>query len=388
MSDAILVLNAGSSSVKYAIYDAAPDGTLRMRGQIDRIGQGAVWRPDGAPDMPLPLPADAGHKPVLTWLTDRLRDDAGDLTIVAAGHRVVHGGQDFAAPCIVTPDVMRGMRDLAPLAPGHQPHNIAGIEALQAVWPEIPQIACFDTAFHRSQPRLAQLFALPRALGDAGVLRYGFHGLSYDYIASRLPDVLGARAEGRVIVMHLGNGASACAMQNRKSIATTMGFTALDGLMMGTRCGDIDPGVLIHLQRTEGYSPDALEDLLGRQSGLKGVSGISSDMRDLLASKAPEAAEAVDLFAYRASLSIGSLAAALGGVDALIFTAGIGEHSAEVRARICARCAWLGLAIDADANAAHATLFQTPDSAIAAGTIPTNEELVIANRTRALMQIA
>lgn len=385
MSDAILVLNAGSSSVKYAIYPAGPDDTALLQGQIDRIGQGAVWRPRGGADQDLPLPPEAGHRAVLTWLTDRLQAEAGDLTIIAAGHRVVHGGQRFGAPCIVTPDVLDGIRALSPLAPGHQPHNIAGIEALQAVWPDIPQVACFDTAFHRTQPRLAQLFAIPRALTDEGVLRYGFHGLSYDYIATQLPAILGTRAEGRVIVLHLGNGASACAMVNRQSIATTMGFTALDGLMMGTRCGDIDPGVLIHLQRSEGYDAAALEDLLGRQSGLKGVSGISSDMRDLLASDAPEAAEAVDLFAYRASLSIGSLAAALGGLDALVFTAGIGEHSAEVRNRICARCSWLGLTIDAGANDLHHTLFHTEDSAVAAAVIPTNEELVIANRTRALV---
>ncbi|WP_095589444.1 acetate/propionate family kinase [Actibacterium ureilyticum] len=385
MSDAILVLNAGSSSVKYAIFGAAPGADALTHGQIDRIGQGAVWHPEDHPAEPLPLPHDAGHKPVLTWLTDRLRADASDLNVVAAGHRVVHGGRDFGEPCVVTPAVLDGIRALSPLAPGHQPHNIAGIEALQTVWPDIPQVACFDTAFHRTQPRLAQLFALPRALTDEGVLRYGFHGLSYDYIASQLPSVLGARAEGRVIVMHLGNGASACAMVNRHSVATTMGFTALDGLMMGTRCGDIDPGVLIHLQRTHGYDADGLETLLGKHSGLKGVSELSSDMRDLLASKTPEAAEAVALFAYRASLSVGSLAAAMGGLDALVFTAGIGEHSAEVRALVADRCGWLGLSIDADANDRHQTLFHTAESAVAAAVIPTNEELVIANRTRTLV---
>lgn len=384
MTDAILVLNAGSSSLKYAIYDLATPPATLARGQVDRIGQGPVWKADGgtAEDLPDGI---STHAQVLAWLTDRLRTDASDLRIVAGGHRVVHGGQDFAAPTVITDDVLRGIHALEPLAPGHQPHNIAGIEALMKAYPGIPQVACFDTAFHRTQPRLAQLFAIPREMSDAGVLRYGFHGLSYDYIASRLPQALPDRAEGRVVVLHLGNGASGCAMLGRESHATTMGFTALDGLMMGTRCGDIDPGVLIHLIRQDGLDADGLDALLGKQSGLKGVSGIGSDMRDLLASDAPSAAEAVDLFAYRAGLSVAQLAAAIGGLDALVFTAGIGEHAPEVRRRICDRCAWLGVELDGAANNENALRIDADGSAVQVAVIPTNEEQVIAERTRAFV---
>lgn len=384
MTDAILVLNAGSSSLKYAIYDLATPPLALARGQIDRIGQAPVWKADGG--TPENLPAGLhSHAEVLDWLTARLRAEAGNLRIVAGGHRVVHGGQEFAAPTQITPAVLKGIRALTPLAPAHQPHNIAGIEALIAAYPGIAQIACFDTAFHRTQPRLAQLFALPRALSDAGVLRYGFHGLSYDYIASQLPHVLPERASARVVVLHLGNGASGCAMRAGQSQATTMGFTALDGLMMGTRCGDIDPGVLIHLLRTQGLDADGLETLLGKNSGLAGVSGISSDMRDLLGSDTPEAAEAVDLFAYRAALSVAQLAAAIGGLDALVFTAGIGEHAPEVRRRISTHCAWLGVVLDERANHNNVLRIEATSSAVQVAVIPTNEEQIIAERTRALI---
>jgi acetate kinase len=326
-----------------------------------------------------PDPGDNGDMGALIdWLLGALDTRLGPLDLVGAGHRVVHGGQDFAAPARITDAVMTTLEALCPLAPGHQPYNLMGIRAVAARWPDCPQIACFDTAFHRSRPRLGQLFALPRALSDEGILRYGFHGLSYDHIAGCLPDALGPeRAQGRVIVAHLGNGASLCALQGGRSVDTTMGFTALDGLMMGTRCGQIDPGVLIHLMREKGYGADALETLLGKESGLLGVSGISSDMRDLLDNPAPEAAEAVALFVHMIQRQIGALTATLGGLDALVFTAGIGERSPVIRSKVMAGLGWLGIIPDEDANADNRTLISTSESPVVAAMIPTDEEGVI-----------
>jgi acetate kinase len=278
------------------------------------------------------------------------------------------------------------LEDLVPLAPLHQPHNLAAIRALMTLQPGLPQVACFDTAFHRTQDPLAQQFALPRDITAGGIQRYGFHGLSYEYIARVMPQHLGDLADSRVIVAHLGNGASLCAMRHRKSVATTMGFTALDGLMMGTRCGAIDPGVLFYLMRERNMPAEKVEDLLYRRSGLLGVSGISSDMRELLASDAPTASEAIDLFCYRAAREIGSLTAALGGLDALIFTAGIGERSHEVRARICEKLQWLGLAIDDAANRAHKTTLNRAESRVAVRLIPANEESVIARHTACIIR--
>jgi acetate kinase len=271
------------------------------------------------------------------------------------------------------------------MAPLHQPHNLAAVRALMRLKPGLPQVACFDTAFHRTQPPVAQQFALPREITAGGLRRYGFHGLSYEYIAGVLPDHLGSRADGRVIVAHLGNGASLCAMHQRRSVATTMGLTALDGLVMGTRSGAIDPGALFYLMRAKGMTPDAVEDLLYRRSGLLGVSGISSDMRELLERRDPRAKEAIDLFAYRAAREVGSLAAALGGLDALVFTAGIGEHAAPVRAMICERLRWLGITPDPAANERHQTVISMPDGGVTVCVIPTNEELVIARHTRRLL---
>jgi acetate kinase len=302
----------------------------------------------------------------------------------AAGHRVVHGGADFTAPVRVDAAVLAALDALVPLAPLHQPHNLAAIRAVSAAAPDLPQVACFDTAFHATIPAVAQAFALPRTLAAEGIRRYGFHGLSYEAIAARLPEVLGPRADGRVIVAHLGNGASLCAMRGRASVASTMGFTALDGLMMGTRTGTIDPGVLLHLMEAKGWDAARLGRLLYKESGLLGVSGLSSDMRALLASDAPEAAEAVALFVYRAVREIGSLAAALGGLDALVFTAGIGEHAAPVRAAIVAGCAWLGLTLDTAANAAGGPRISGPGPA-SAWVVPTDEEGVIARATARLV---
>ena len=383
MSRAILVLNAGSSSVKYALHPLA-GGEAVLRGQIERIGQGPIHRSaDGK--TPLDLPGRGDHAAVLDWLMRHLATVSGGLGLAAAGHRVVHGGRHFDGPARIGPAEMRRIRDLAPLAPAHQPHSIAGIEAVARAYPDLPQVACFDTAFHRGQPRLEQLYALPRELTEAGILRYGFHGLSYDYVAGCLPDLLGERAAGRIVVLHLGNGASICGMRNRRSIATSMGFTALDGLMMGRRCGDIDPGVVLHLARQEGMTPDKVETLLGEQSGLLGVSGISSDMRDLLVSDRPEAAEAVDLFILTAARQLGAIAVALGGLDAMVFTGGIGENAAPVRAGIARRFAWLGLELDEAANTAHAATITGAGSAISAHVIRTDEERCIAEQTRALL---
>ena len=382
MTGTLLVLNAGSSSIKYALYGAEPGLPRHEHGQIDRIGLAPQHRGNG--DIrPLPLDPGAGHGEILDWLSAHLARSHPGLNIIAAGHRVVHGGQEFTGPTLVNEDVIARLQRLAPLAPGHQPHNLAGIAAVARRWPDIAQVACFDTAFHRTQPRVAQLFAIPRALSDDGVLRYGFHGLSYHYISTRLPDMLDT-PEGRVIVAHLGNGASMCALHQRQSVATTMGFTALDGLVMGRRCGELDPGVIFYMMRDLGMSVAETEDMLGRQSGLMGVSGLSSDMRDLLASDAPAAQEAVDLFVYQAVKKIGALTATLGGLDALVFTGGIGENAAPIRARILKGCAWLGATLDAGANAAHAPRITTAQSRLAAHVIPTNEEGIIAAQTLSL----
>ncbi len=380
MTQAILVLNAGSSSVKYGVFDAQPGGALMMKGVVERIGAGPELRAGDRREA-LPLPANAGHLEIMQWLAEDLKQQLQGTELVGAGHRVVHGGQYFTRSTMIDAEVIEQIRLLSPLAPAHQPHNLAGITALKMLWPEIPQVACFDTAYHRTQPRLAQLFGLPRALTDEGVLRYGFHGLSYDYIASQLPEYLGEVASGRVIVLHLGHGASICAMKDRKSVATSMGFTALDGLVMGKRCGDIDPGVVFYLMRDKGLSMQEAEALISNESGLLGVSGISSDMRDLETSAAPEAREAIDLFTYRAARQIGSMAAALGGVDAIVFTAGIGENAAGIRQGILDQAIWLGVQSDPAANLAGGPRLSTTDSAVSAWVIPTDEERVIADQT-------
>jgi acetate kinase len=301
--------------------------------------------------------------------------------LLAVGHRVVHGGQLFSAPVLINATVLAELETFVPLAPLHQPHNLATIRALFETMPSLPQVACFDTAFHRTQPEVAQRFALPRRFADAGVRRYGFHGLSYEYIASVLPTIDPTLADARIIVAHLGSGASLCAIQNGRSIATTMGFSPLDGLVMGTRCGNLDPGVLLYLIDHYNMNAQALEQLLYYQSGLLGVSGISNDMRTLLDSDDPLAKEAIDLFVYRAGREIGSLAAALGGLDALIFTGGIGEHSAVIRAQVCHQAAWLGLQLDDSANETDASRISTLNSKVSAWIVATNENLMIAHHT-------
>ncbi|BBO20461.1 MAG: acetate kinase [Rhodocyclaceae bacterium] len=397
MTDAILTINAGSSSIKFALFERGEPlrPQARLRGEIDGIGaQPRLKAQDAGGAVPAELtfvelaglPADTQHHRTLDFLVQWLREHDSGRPVAAVGHRVVHGADRYAAPVALAPADVEALAGFVPLAPLHQPHNVAGIRALTRLLPGVPQVACFDTAFHMTQPALARRFALPRRLSEAGIKRYGFHGLSYEYIARVLPQHLGAKADGRVVVAHLGNGASMCAMQERKSVATTMGFTALDGLMMGTRCGAIDPGVLLHLMEFRQLDAAGLNRLLYKESGLLGVSGISQDMRALLASPAAEAAEAVELFCYRIARELGSLAAALGGLDALVFTAGIGEHAAPVREQVCRRAEWLGVRLDDAANARHATRISAPDSPVDVLVLPTNEEWMIAQHAAALVQ--
>jgi acetate kinase len=315
-----------------------------------------------------------------------LRQHFGDRVLLGVGHRVVHGGTDFAAPVRVTPAVLARLEALCPLAPLHQPHNLAGIRAVAAVQPDLPQVACFDTAFHRGHPEIADWFALPRRFHDDGIRRYGFHGLSYEYIASVLPEVAPEIARGRVVVAHLGSGASMCAIRGGRSQDSTMGFTALDGLPMGTRCGALDPGVVLHLIRAYGMDVDAVERMLYNECGLKGVSGISNDMRALLASDDPRARHAIDLFVWRICRELGALAAVLGGLDGLVFTAGIGERSAEIRKRVCERAAWLGIELDQETNRSGSPRISVEGSRVRVYAIPTDEELMIARHTLAVLR--
>ncbi len=381
------VINAGSSSLKFSIYE----GEKRLlAGNIDGIGvrpiaiaTDANGDPIAPPDFARSVPASPSE--VLPTILPWARRHLGTRRLTALGHRVVHGGIRHSEPARVTPELLAELEELVPLAPLHEPHNLAPIRTAMEINPELLQVACFDTAFHRTAPELEQAFALPYTLYDEGVRRYGFHGLSYEYIASVLPERAPEIAEGRVIVAHLGNGCSACAMQARRSIATTMGFTALDGIPMGTRCGALDPGVLLHLLQQKAMTADALVDLLYRRSGMLGLSGVSSDFRELLASGEPRARFAIDFFCYNIARHIGSLAAALGGLDGLVFTAGVGENAAAIRNKICEACAWLGLELDAAANNQHQTRISTPNSRVAAFVIRTDENLMIARHARALI---
>jgi len=393
MNEAILTLNAGSSSIKFALFALAEPLPQRaeISGQIDGLGARPHLKAKDRngrvlDERDMELAGEGSHRAALAFLADWLHaHEGGPWRIVAVGHRVVHGAERFSTPVLLDAATIEALRGFIPLAPLHQPHNLAGIEAMAQALPGLPQVACFDTAFHRTQPEMAQRYALPRALTAQGVRRYGFHGLSYEYIAEVLPHWLKEKADGRVIVAHLGNGASMCAMRGRKSIATTMGFTAIEGLMMGTRTGSLDPGVLLYLMDYQGMDVKALTRLLYKESGLLGVSGLSQDMRELLASDRVEAQEAVELFCYRIAREIGSLAAALEGLDALVFTGGIGEHAAPVRARVCEACRWLGLETDTAANAAGEHYISTADSRIKALILPTNEEWMIARHTAALV---
>jgi acetate kinase len=391
MSDALLVLNAGSSSIKFAVVvdGAAAEPDLWLKGQLEGIGSdpsftvknGAGVLIDQRDEWPRGSPLR--HTGAMRYILGWLRKQASQTNIVGAGHRVVHGGIAFTQAVLVDGRVIAELEQLAGLAPLHQPHNIAAIRALAEVDPTLPQVACFDTAFHAVQPRVAKLFALPRELTDSGIRRYGFHGLSYEYISRRLPEL--APDAQRVVVAHLGSGASMCAMRGGRSVESTMGFTAVDGLPMGTRTGALDPGVLLYLMQSRGYDAAAIESLLYRQSGLLGVSGVSNDMRDLLSSQDPHAAQAVELFVYQIGKSLGALAATLQGIDALVFTAGIGEHAPAIRARVCAAAAWLGVRLDEAGNARGGPRITTLDSPVSAWVIPTDEERMIAIHTRAVL---
>jgi acetate kinase len=392
MADVIAVLNAGSSSFKFSLFALAPDGlAVLARGQAEglytsprfvaRDGGGAVVE-----DKAWEAGTQLGHAGALDHLVAYLRARLGEHRLVGVGHRVVHGGAEYSAPVRVDGGALEALQKYVPLAPLHQPHNLTPIRALIERQPQLPQVACFDTAFHRRQPPVAQAYALPRSISERGVLRYGFHGLSYEYIAGVLPRHDERAAAGKVVVAHLGNGSSMCAIDAGRSVASTMGFTAADGLPMGTRCGNLDPGVVLYLLDELKMDTRAVEKLIYQQSGLLGVSGISSDMRTLLSSDAPTAKEAVDLYVYRIGRELGSLAAALGGLDALVFTAGIGENSAELRQRVCRDAAWLGVDLDEAANTRGGPCISRPGSRASAWVIPTNEELMIARHTRAVIE--
>jgi acetate kinase len=389
--DVILVLNAGSSSLKFQIFDITPAGPERLyKGQIDGIGVHPRFRVadrDGAALLDQSYPA--AEIPDLAAATGRLRqwlvEHAEGMTLRAIGHRVVHGGPDYDRAVRIDADVLKRLERFEDLAPLHQPNNLAPIRMVMAAAPDMAQVACFDTAFHRGHAPVADCYAIPEALYEEGVRRYGFHGLSYEYIANRLQTVAPDLSAGRIIVAHLGSGASMCAIRGGRSVESTMGFTALDGLPMGTRPGQLDPGVVLYLIDQKGMSAAEVSDLLYKQSGLRGLSGVSNDMRDLLASTDPRAAFAIDHFVHRCAISIGGLTAALGGLDALVFTAGIGENAPQVRARIAERLGWLGAELDAAANERNEMVISAPGSKLRLMVIPTDEELMIARQTLALL---
>ncbi len=394
MGDYAIVLNAGSSSLKFSVYRHSDATTWKMevRGQIDGIGSMPRFSASDGGGARL---ADEQWEPsvdrrgafdaLARWLGARYGHGA---RVLGVGHRVVHGGAKYAQPAIVTPQVLQDLRALVPLAPLHQPYNLDAIDAVSERLPGVPQVACFDTSFHRGQPAVAQLVPLPRDICRGGVQRYGFHGLSYEYIASVLPAVAPEISRGRVIVAHLGSGASLCAMRAGKSIDNTFGFTALDGLCMGTRPGSIDPGVILYLFQVLELAASDVETILYKKSGLLGISEISNDMRNLLGSSEPAARLAVDYFVYQATRHIGALAAVLGGIDGLVFTAGIGENSAEIRKRICDASAWLGVEIDDDANTRKGPRISRAASRVSAWVIPTNEESIIARHTGVLLGLS
>jgi acetate kinase len=388
MSRHVVTLNAGSSSIKFALFEldgrdpvALAIGLVEMLGEQRRIkvhdGNGAPIHEDAWPDAGgAPFHTEALRR-VLAWRLGAFPD----ANVVAAGHRVVHGGVHYDSPVLVTDEVLRYLETLVPLAPLHQPHNIAGILAAREAWPHVHQVACFDTAFHRAHPFVNDVFALPRRFYDEGVRRYGFHGLSYEYITEKLRQVAPLHAAGRVVIAHLGNGASMCAIRDGQSVASSMGFTALDGLPMGTRCGQLDPGVVLYLMQEKKMSAEAITDLLYRESGLKGLSGISHDMRELEASDRPEALQAIEYFVFRIRRELGGLAAVLKGLDAMVFCGGIGEHAWQVRERVLEGMEWIGIELDRTANQANAQVISSERSRVRVFVIPTNEEAMIARQT-------
>jgi len=390
MEDFALVLNAGSSSVKFCVYRRPQKKwQLESSGQIEGIGtsprlcakdaQGGIFAESRLDD------SVSDGRAALDALASWLRSTYGNARLLGVGHRVVHGGTKYADPVVVTRQILAELYELIPLAPLHQPYNLAAIETLFERRPDVPQVACFDTGFHQQHAQVAKIVPLPSEVRKCGLQRYGFHGLSYEYVASVLPELAPEIAKGRVIVAHLGSGASMCALKAGKSVDTTLGFTALDGLCMGTRPGALDPGVVLYLFQNLALSPKEVETILYKKSGLLGISGLSNDMRDLLASQQPESRLAVDYFVYRAAKEIGALAAVLGGIDGLVFTAGIGEKSAEIRRRVCEASSWLGVELDAEANTKGGPRISAARSAVSTWVIPTNEELMIARHTGTLL---
>lgn len=387
MKDAILVLNSGSSSVKFALFLVESNALeLQLRGQLDGLFTAPRFvakNPTGqvVAEKSWGEGVKLGHEGALEHLRGFLLGFGDQMRLAGIGHRVVHGGLNYARPVRITEEILADLQELIPLAPLHQPHNLGPVRIVMEQMPEVPQVACFDTAFHRSNPLMAQMFALPKALTEAGVRRYGFHGISYEYISSVLPERDPRAAAGKTVVLHLGNGSSMCAIAGGKSVASTMGFTAMEGLPMGTRCGSLDPGVVLFLLQQRKMDVRDVEKMLYNQSGLLGVSGVSSDVRALLGSKEPGAKLALDLYTYRIGRELGSLAAALGGLDALVFTAGIGENAVSIRERVCRSAAWLGVELDPAANAQGAECITTRRSRVTGWVIPTNEELMIARHT-------
>jgi acetate kinase len=389
--DYALVLNAGSSSLKFCVFNRRDEKgwDIAARGQIEGIGTAPQLSAKDAHgtvlvNNTLDAAVRDGHA-AIDALASWLRSKWGGARVLGVGHRVVHGGARYAQPVILTRHILRDLYDLVPLAPLHQPYNVAAIEAVFDRMPEVPQVACFDTGFHSDHSSVAKLVPLPISVGTSGLRRYGFHGLSYEYIASVLPEVAPEIASRRVIVAHLGSGASMCALKDKRSVDSSLGFTALDGLCMGTRPGALDPGVVLFLFQNLGLTAKEVESILYKQSGLLGISGISNDMRELLSRSAPEARLAVDYFVYRAAKEMGALAAVLGGIDGLVFTAGIGENSPEIRRRICEASSWLGVELDTDANANRGPRISTPRSKVSTWVVPTNEELMIARHTGSLL---
>ena len=391
MHDYALVLNAGSSSLKFSVFRRSGNQPWEVasRGQIEGIGTAPRFSAKdtaGGSLVDVALGSDVRDgRAALDALATWLRATYTNARLLGVGHRVVHGGARFTQPVVVTQEVLQELKKLIPLAPLHQPYNLAAIEAVFERLPEVPQVACFDTSFHATNPEVAKLVPLPAELRCSRLRRYGFHGLSYEYVASALPEVAPEIARGRVIVAHLGSGASMCAMREGRSIDNTLGFTALDGLCMGTRPGSLDPGIVLYLFQNLGLSPSEVESILYKKSGLLGISGLSNDMRNLLGKDQPDACLAIDYFVYRAAKELGALSAAIGGLDALVFTAGIGENSPEIRQKICQASSWLGIELDKDANLRKGPRISTTSSKVSAWVVPTNEELMIARHTGALL---
>jgi acetate kinase len=394
MDDVILVLNSGSSSIKFSVFvERANRVQFKFRGQVEGLYASPRFVAKNSAGVQIgehnwSEGVRLGHEGAVAYLTEFLSGQREENRLIAVGHRVVHGGHEFSYPMLISSQILAKLERLIPLAPLHQPHNLLPIRLINQRKPELPQVACCDTAFHCTQGEVAQAFALPPSITERGVRRYGFHGLSYEYIASVLPEFEPKAALGRVVIAHLGNGASMCALRAGKSVATTMGFTAADGLPMGTRCGAIDPGVIIYLMDELKMDARAIEKLIYQQSGLLGVSGMSGDMRVLLESDEPRAQFAVDLFTYRIGRELGSLAAAIGGLDALVFTGGIGEHAAIIRERVCRNASWLGVELDVNANEEGRPRIGTESSSVSVWAIPTNEELMIARHTRRIIGTA